>query len=163
MDIIRRRYNISIYLSIYLSQLGVKRLNKYIFLLYHNSDCHFKASWLFVACCMFMACILLSIESLDVKIIRICSQNFGFKVINLLCCCCFFLTWINAGTFCGVFRRQALDRGAMALKVDKIVTGKKCLSCICKFITANYSAEAWWENFFSKTIFIGSETLISIT
>ena len=31
MDIIRRRYNISIYLSIYLSQLGVKRLNKYIF------------------------------------------------------------------------------------------------------------------------------------
>ena len=29
-----------------------------------------------------------------------------------------------AGTFCGVFRRQALDRGAMALKVDKIVTGQ---------------------------------------
>ena len=28
------------------------------------------------------------------------------------------------GTFCGVFRRQALDRGAMALKVDKIVTGQ---------------------------------------
>ena len=93
---------------------------------------------------------MLSIESLDVKIIRICSQNFGFKVINLLFCCCFFLTWINAGTFCGVFRRQALDRGAMALKVDKIVTGKKCLSCICKFIAANYSAEAWWENFYPK-------------
>ena len=32
-----------------------------------------------------------------------------------------FLTCI--GTFCGVFRRQALDRGAVALKVDKIVTG----------------------------------------
>ncbi|XP_073254844.1 cytoplasmic tRNA 2-thiolation protein 1-like isoform X2 [Porites lutea] len=29
----------------------------------------------------------------------------------------------NNCTFCGVFRRQALDRGAMALKVDKIVTG----------------------------------------
>ena len=28
-----------------------------------------------------------------------------------------------AGTFCGVFRRQALDRGAMTLNVDKIVTG----------------------------------------
>ncbi|PVD29242.1 hypothetical protein C0Q70_11839 [Pomacea canaliculata] len=27
------------------------------------------------------------------------------------------------GTFCGVFRRQALDRGAMMLNVDKIVTG----------------------------------------
>ncbi len=27
------------------------------------------------------------------------------------------------GTFCGVFRRQALDRGAFMLKVDKIVTG----------------------------------------
>lgn len=26
-------------------------------------------------------------------------------------------------TFCGVFRRQALDRGARALKVDKVVTG----------------------------------------
>jgi cytoplasmic tRNA 2-thiolation protein 1 len=29
----------------------------------------------------------------------------------------------NNCTFCGVFRRQALDRGAMMLKVDKIVTG----------------------------------------
>ncbi|KAK2570852.1 Cytoplasmic tRNA 2-thiolation protein 1 [Acropora cervicornis] len=29
----------------------------------------------------------------------------------------------NNCTFCGVFRRQALDRGAMNLKVDKIVTG----------------------------------------
>ena len=28
------------------------------------------------------------------------------------------------GTFCGVFRRQALDRGAIILKVDKIVTGE---------------------------------------
>jgi hypothetical protein len=27
------------------------------------------------------------------------------------------------GTFCGVFRRQALDRGAAALGVDHIVTG----------------------------------------
>ncbi|CAM0943971.1 unnamed protein product [Alopecurus aequalis] len=29
----------------------------------------------------------------------------------------------NNCTFCGVFRRQALDRGAALLKVDKIVTG----------------------------------------
>lgn len=29
----------------------------------------------------------------------------------------------NNCTFCGVFRRQALDRGAMLLKADKIVTG----------------------------------------
>lgn len=29
----------------------------------------------------------------------------------------------NNCTFCGVFRRQALDRGAMMLGVDKIVTG----------------------------------------
>lgn len=28
-------------------------------------------------------------------------------------------------TFCGVFRRQALDRGAVMLKADKIVTGQK--------------------------------------
>lgn len=27
------------------------------------------------------------------------------------------------GTFCGVFRRQALDRGAAQLGVDHIVTG----------------------------------------
>lgn len=29
----------------------------------------------------------------------------------------------NNCTFCGVFRRQALDRGAMVLGVNKIVTG----------------------------------------
>ncbi|CAH9095128.1 unnamed protein product [Cuscuta europaea] len=29
----------------------------------------------------------------------------------------------NNCTFCGVFRRQALDRGAVLLKVDKLVTG----------------------------------------
>lgn len=29
----------------------------------------------------------------------------------------------NNCTFCGVFRRQALDRGAMMLNVDHIVTG----------------------------------------
>ena len=29
----------------------------------------------------------------------------------------------NNCTFCGVFRRQALDRGAMIIKADKIVTG----------------------------------------
>lgn len=30
----------------------------------------------------------------------------------------------SVGTFCGVFRRQALDRGAILMKVDRIVTGK---------------------------------------
>lgn len=29
----------------------------------------------------------------------------------------------NNCTFCGVFRRQALDRGATLLKVNKVVTG----------------------------------------
>ena len=29
----------------------------------------------------------------------------------------------NNCTFCGVFRRQALDRGAMKLEADKMVTG----------------------------------------
>lgn len=29
----------------------------------------------------------------------------------------------SVGTFCGVFRRQALDRGAILMKVDRIVTG----------------------------------------
>ncbi len=42
------------------------------------------------------------------------TDRIGFKI---LCC------GLHIGTFCGVFRRQALDRGAMALKVDKIVTG----------------------------------------
>ena len=37
--------------------------------------------------------------------------------------CNFFNFHLISGTFCGVFRRQALDRGAMLLKVDKIVTG----------------------------------------
>ena len=32
----------------------------------------------------------------------------------------------NNCTFCGVFRRQALDRGAALLKADKMATGK-CL------------------------------------
>jgi len=31
------------------------------------------------------------------------------------------------GTFCGVFRRQALDRGALLLKVDKIATGNQSI------------------------------------
>jgi cytoplasmic tRNA 2-thiolation protein 1 len=30
---------------------------------------------------------------------------------------------LTIGTFCGVFRRQALDRGAAQLGVDHIVTG----------------------------------------
>lgn len=35
---------------------------------------------------------------------------------------CYFLSRFT-GTFCGVFRRQALDRGAAALGVDHIITG----------------------------------------
>lgn len=31
--------------------------------------------------------------------------------------------FLSTGTFCGVFRRQALDRGAIMLNVDHIVTG----------------------------------------
>ena len=31
----------------------------------------------------------------------------------------------NNCTFCGVFRRQALDRGALLMKADKIVTGER--------------------------------------
>ena len=41
------------------------------------------------------------------------------------------------GTFCGVFRRQALDRGAMALKVDKIVTGQLAASNILSIFKYN--------------------------
>jgi len=32
-----------------------------------------------------------------------------------------------AGTFCGVFRRQALDRGAVLIGCNKIVTGQTYL------------------------------------
>jgi tRNA(Ile)-lysidine synthase TilS/MesJ len=35
---------------------------------------------------------------------------------------CLYTIW-KLQTFCGVFRRQALDRGAAMLKVDHIVTG----------------------------------------
>lgn len=34
-----------------------------------------------------------------------------------------FHTVTSTGTFCGVFRRQALDRGALAMRVEHIVTG----------------------------------------
>lgn len=46
----------------------------------------------------------------------------------------------NNCTFCGVFRRQALDRGAMMLKVDKICTGMRpyvpSLACHVMFVLA---------------------------
>lgn len=32
----------------------------------------------------------------------------------------------NNCTFCGVFRRQALDRGASLMKADKMATGSRC-------------------------------------
>lgn len=38
----------------------------------------------------------------------------GFEVYSFPC---------RAGTYCGVFRRQALDRGAVSLGIDHIVTG----------------------------------------
>lgn len=46
-----------------------------------------------------------------------------------MCLCFWFFFFVmqigrtNNCTFCGVFRRQALDRGAAILNVDKIVTG----------------------------------------
>lgn len=35
----------------------------------------------------------------------------------------------NNCTFCGVFRRQALDRGAALLKADKLATGASGSRC----------------------------------
>ena len=49
------------------------------------------------------------------------------------------------GTFCGVFRRQALDRGAMLLKVDKIVTG------LSKFRYCTWRAHISVHNDFLQT------------
>lgn len=46
----------------------------------------------------------------------------------------FRIFFIVLGTFCGVFRRQALDRGAVLLSCNKIATGRlnwMCVSCIC--------------------------------
>ena len=44
----------------------------------------------------------------------------------------------NNCTFCGVFRRQALDRGAMQLGVNKIVTGKGTFGCGLKSVNFNF-------------------------
>ena len=49
----------------------------------------------------------------------------------------------NNCTFCGVFRRQALDRGAMQLGVNKIVTGKD-----------TFDYESWWTSFHDKAKFL---------
>ncbi|XP_041354098.1 cytoplasmic tRNA 2-thiolation protein 1-like [Gigantopelta aegis] len=47
-------------------------------------------------------------------------HSFTWSMTNILEA----LDWIKTNcTFCGVFRRQALDRGAVMLNVDKIVTG----------------------------------------
>ena len=55
-----------------------------------------------------------NIESYTVqKLVRINNQG-PIKITN---------NFLFAGTFCGVFRRQALDRGAMMLGANKIVTG----------------------------------------
>ena len=47
----------------------------------------------------------------------------------------YYIKWPIAGTFCGVFRRQALDRGAMLLKCNKIVTGTEKR---CRFYDVNF-------------------------
>lgn len=36
------------------------------------------------------------------------------------------LALLIAGTYCGVFRRRALDKGGAQLKVDHLVTGREC-------------------------------------
>lgn len=45
---------------------------------------------------------------------------------------------VYTGTFCGVFRRQALDRGALLVGANKIVTGiiegKKRVFFLCYWI-----------------------------
>lgn len=45
----------------------------------------------------------------------------------------------NNCTFCGVFRRQALDRGAIMLKVDKICTGEMAHSVVSSCYGSSYS------------------------
>ena len=59
----------------------------------------------------------------------------------------------NNCTFCGVFRRQALDRGSALLQVDHIVTGHNAddiaetvfLNCtILSFLTPHLSDSASW-------------------
>lgn len=45
----------------------------------------------------------------------------------------------NNCTFCGVFRRQALDRGAIMLKVDKICTGEMAHSVVSSCYGNSYS------------------------
>lgn len=46
----------------------------------------------------------------------------------------------NNCTFCGVFRRQALDRGAAQLRVDHIITGMTMRRRCC--MTGRYSSAA---------------------
>ena len=45
----------------------------------------------------------------------------------------------NNCTFCGVFRRQALDRGAVLMKADKICTGQSALNSRLFFRTKSKS------------------------
>ena len=47
----------------------------------------------------------------------------GLSLFFSFCLRIVFMYLNISGTFCGVFRRQALDRGAMILKCNKIVTG----------------------------------------
>ena len=44
----------------------------------------------------------------------------------------------NNCTFCGVFRRQALDRGAALMKADKLATG------VLQGVLGLPSSLAWW-------------------
>ena len=48
----------------------------------------------------------------------------------------------NNCTFCGVFRRQALDRGAVLMKADKICTGLLALNSGLFFMTSQSTVYA---------------------
>ena len=55
-----------------------------------------------------------------------------------------------AGTFCGVFRRQALDRGAILLNVDKIVTGSNTIFDFYFKLTEKYVLFYWYDLFYTS-------------
>ena len=54
------------------------------------------------------------------------------------------------GTFCGVFRRQALDRGAVLLNVDHIVTGHNA-DDIAETVLMNSTLTGWLSILYAKT------------
>ena len=50
-----------------------------------------------------------------------------------------------AGTFCGVFRRQALDRGAMLLGCNKIITGRVFLHSLGPYTLTSFLVPVNWH------------------